>query len=180
MKKILVILLAALTLSFTGCMVQISPSASSDKSTSSGKPLTFEVTQEMKENNISPQNTAFVKTLADLISAHPYIGAADDFSIMYSGKYGSEGSEKLITFFAINKTNTTFKNISFVLTMKVADNCIIDSKSVTLSKDTFGDIAPYVAKPVTLILDDEHFSYLKNANNSNVKVSMADFKADSQ
>lgn len=178
MKKVFVILLAAVMLSFTGCLVKISPSNSS--STSSGKPLTFEITKEMQDKGMSPENTPNIKILADLISSHPYVGADNDFSILYSGKYGATKDQKMVAFFAINKTDTTFKNISFVLTMKVADNCVIDSKKVTLTEDVFGQIGPYVAKPVTLILDDEHYSYLKDANNSNVNVSMADFKADSQ
>lgn len=181
MKKFIAVFMAALMLTFTGCMVQISPSASSDKSTSSGKPLTFEVTKEMKEKGNSPENTESLKSLSNLISKYPHLGAENDVSILYSGlQWQNTNGEQYVAFFVINKTNATYKNMSFTLSMKVADDIVLDGKKAMLSEDVFGEIKPYVAKPLYVTLDDEHYGYLKNANNSNVKVSMADFKADSQ
>ncbi|WP_416200677.1 MAG: hypothetical protein ACFWUD_06900 [Thermocaproicibacter melissae] len=181
MKKVIAAFMTLLMLTFTGCVVHIGPSDSSSQSSSSGKPLTFEIPKSMQEEGYSTENLESLKTLSNLISEHPYIGAENDISVLYSGEQwrNSNGGQYTV-FFVVNRTDKTFKNMSFNLTMKVADDTILDGKEIVLTEDDFGELKPYVAKPLYINLDSEHYNYLKNANNSNVKMSMSNFKGDSQ
>jgi len=182
MKKIICVslLFVVVSLLFTGCFVSFKPSSTSDSTTSAAKDkkLTFSVTQEMKDQGMSPENTESLKALKDLITANPTMGTENDFSILYSGKQGKLKDQKFVTFFAVNKTNHALNNISFRLTMKVGDNYIIKGQDVKLTEKDFGAIPSYTAMPVSIVLENEQYDLLSQVTNDNLSVSITDFKAE--
>lgn len=178
MKKFIFALACLLSVSllFSGCMVSFRSNQSA--SGSSDKKLTFCVTKEMQEKGITPENTESVKVLRDLIASNPKIGAENDFSILYSGKQGDSNGKKFVTFFAVNKTDHTLKNISLKLTMKVGDDYVIKEQEVTLPEQSFGTISSYTAMPVSIVLKDDSYTLLDKATNDNVSLSVTDFKSE--
>lgn len=191
MKKLICVslLFVMVSLLFTGCSVSfrssasdsvVKPSSTLDSAVSEAKDkkLTFIVTQEMKDQGVTPENTESVKVLRDIITANPTIGAENDFTISYSGKQGILKGQKFVAFFAVNKTDHTLNNINFRFTMKVGDNYIIKDQDVKLTEKEFGAIASYTAMPVSIIISDKQYDLLSQATNSNLSLSITDFKAE--
>jgi len=144
------------------------------------EPLSFLVTKEMQDAGMNTENTELLKTLSDLIEENPEVGEEDDFSILYSGKYGESDGQKVMFFYAINRTDKTLKNISFVITVKVGEEYLVDNLLVELSNEAFGASKPNTAMPLGFIVDEDKLELIKDATYDNMSMEILDFQCENE
>lgn len=172
MKKISFYVITIITvvtlLSLTGCSVP-------GKTVQSGGTVSFALTKEMTEKNMTADNTASLGKLKKLIDQNPEIGTGGEFSFFYAGEEWKSGNALVTAFFAVNRTGKPVKNVSFTLNVKAGDTVILKDMPITLSENTVGVLDNNTAVPIPLSLTKEQWDALSLITNDNLSVIVTNY-----
>lgn len=139
-------------------------------------PLTLQVLKSDKDKGITIENHDMYKGLNELIQNNPDIGVKNDFGVFSTGTY-SDSKQTYYIFLGVNRTNATFKNVQFKLSMGSKDGkMILDNVPIQLTEQEAGEIPPNVAVPIIVPENPKIAEQLDQLTKNNTIIQLNDTK----
>ena len=137
MKKYLPIILTVIIL--TGCSEREKP-----------EPLSFSIPAYLSDCD----DTDFLEIKEQLLFKKRFFGCADNFSFIDGGfQWEIAPDEHGLLFFAVNRSGSAIKDISFNFTYKTKSDFVFYNEPVTICGEQFGTLENNFAFPVIFIID---------------------------